>query len=78
MQRERFTNDASAVRQDKEEAQKIDEDFLEAMEYGMPPFGGIGVGIDRLTMFFTNKWAIKEVVLFPTLKAETATTESDE
>jgi lysyl-tRNA synthetase class 2 len=52
VQRERFTNDASAVRQDKEEAQKIDEDFLEAMEYGMPPFGGIGVGIDRLTMFF--------------------------
>lgn len=78
VQRERFTNDASAVRQDKEEAQRIDEDFLEAMEYGMPPFGGIGVGIDRLTMFFTNKWAIKEVVLFPTLKAETATTESDE
>ncbi len=45
----------------------------------MPPFGGIGIGIDRLTMFFTNKWAIKEVVLFPTLKAEAASpTEDDE
>lgn len=70
IQRDRFTKDSTVVRHDKEEAQKVDEDFIEAMEYGMPPLGGIGVGIDRLTMFFTNKWAIKEVVLFPTLKAD--------
>lgn len=70
IQRERFTQDIKAARRDKEEAQQVDEDFLTAMEYGMPPVGGIGMGIDRLTMFFTNTWAIKEVVLFPTLRAE--------
>ncbi len=79
VQRDRFTKDTNVVREDKEEAQKVDEDFLEAMEYGMPPFGGIGLGIDRLVMFLTNKWAIKEVVLFPTLKAERESPpESDE
>lgn len=68
VQRERFTNDMKAARLDKEEAQQLDEDFLTAMDYGMPPLGGIGIGIDRLTMFFTNTWAIKEVVIFPTLR----------
>lgn len=70
IQRQRLTKDSTAARADKEEAQHIDEDFLTAMEYGMPPLGGIGIGIDRLTMFFTNTWAIKEVVLFPTLRSE--------
>jgi len=70
IQRERFTSDVKATRKDKEEAQQIDEDFLTAIEYGMPPTGGIGIGIDRLTMFFTNTWAIKEVILFPTLRKE--------
>lgn len=68
IQRERFEADTSAVRRDKQEAQTIDEDFLEAMEYGMPPLGGIGIGIDRLTMFFTNTWSIKEVILFPLVR----------
>lgn len=67
-QRARFVSDEKLTRADKEEAQKVDDDFLEAMEYGMPPLGGIGIGIDRLTMFFTNTWAIKEVILFPTLR----------
>lgn len=67
-QRERFEQDVKAARKDKEEAQQVDEDFLEAMEYGMPPLGGIGIGIDRLTMFYTNTWSIKEVVLFPTMR----------
>lgn len=70
IQRERFTNDIKVARKDKSEAQQIDEDFLTAMEYGMPPLGGIGIGIDRLVMFYTNTWAIKEVVVFPTLRPE--------
>ena len=69
-QRRRFEEDVKAARRDKEEAQQVDEDFLEAMEYGMPALGGIGIGIDRLTMFFTNTWLIKEVILFPTLRPE--------
>ncbi len=71
LQRERFIGDLKAERLDKEEAQQVDEDFLTAMEYGMPPLGGIGIGIDRLVMFFTNKWAIKEIVLFPNLRKTT-------
>ena len=70
VQRSRFETDTKVARKDKEEAQKVDEDFLEAMEYGMPPIGGIGIGIDRLTMFFTNTWSIKEVMLYPTLRPE--------
>jgi lysyl-tRNA synthetase class 2 len=70
IQRERFESDVKMTRKDKSEAQQVDEDFLEAMEYGMPPIGGIGIGIDRLTMFFTNTWSIKEVILFPTLKPQ--------
>lgn len=69
-QRKRFVSDTKAARRDKEEAQQVDEDFLEAMEYGIPPLGGIGIGIDRLTMFFTNTWSIKEVILFPTMRPE--------
>jgi len=69
-QRERFESDVAATRRDKDEAQQVDEDFIEAMEYGSPPLGGIGIGIDRLTMFFTNTWSIKEVILFPTLRPE--------
>jgi lysyl-tRNA synthetase class 2 len=69
-QRKRFESDTKAARKDKEEAQHVDENFLEAMEYGMPPLGGIGIGIDRLTMFFTNTWSIKEVILFPLMRPE--------
>ncbi len=70
IQRERFEFDTKAARKEKEEVQQVDEDFLEAMEYGMPPLGGIGIGMDRLTMFFTNTWTFKEVLLFPTLRPE--------
>lgn len=70
IQRLRFETDSNATRKDKKEGQQVDEDFLTAMEYGMPPLGGIGIGIERLTMFFTNTWTVKEVVLFPTLKRE--------
>ncbi len=69
-QRKRFMSDVKAARKDKEEAQQVDENFLEAMEYGMPPIGGIGIGIDRLTMFFTNTWSIKEVILYPLMRPQ--------
>ncbi len=70
VQRSKLAADSDAARLDKTEAQHMDEDFIEAMEYGMPPFGGIGIGIDRLAMLLTNTWAVKEVILFPSLRPD--------
>lgn len=69
-QRERFVAEVYRKLDETESAQPLDEDFLESMEYGMPPFAGVGAGIDRLTMFFTNTWAIQETILFPFKKSE--------
>jgi len=69
-QRKRFLAQEKNKKAGDKDAQNLDEDFIEAMEYGMPPAGGVGIGIDRLTMLFTNMKNIKEVILFPTMRSK--------
>ncbi|MBQ3957130.1 MAG: lysine--tRNA ligase, partial [Clostridia bacterium] len=68
-QRARFAAQDAMAEQGDEEAQHTDEDFLNAMEIGMPPTGGIGYGIDRMCMLMTDSQAIRDVLLFPTMKS---------
>jgi len=67
-QRRRFEEQEKFFKQGLEEAQRMDEDFIEALEYGMPPAAGFGLGIDRLVSLLTNSHSLREVILFPTMR----------
>ncbi len=73
-QKERFEEQLKLSEKGDDEAMFIDHDFIRALEYGMPPTSGIGIGIDRLTMFMTNNASIQEVLFFPQMKPERAAT----
>lgn len=75
-QRERFEEQLKLQERGDDEAMFIDHDFLRALEYGMPPTAGIGIGIDRLTMLLTNNAAIQEVLFFPQMRPEVVATET--
>lgn len=69
-QKERFLKEVEEKEKGDEESHYFDSDYIEALEYGMPPTGGLGIGIDRLTMIITNKDSIREVILFPQLRSK--------
>jgi lysyl-tRNA synthetase class 2 len=77
-QYERFVEQMSERERGDEEAMVLDEDYIRALSYGMPPAAGIGIGIDRLVMLLTNKHSIRDVILFPHLRPERKSNEAEE
>ena len=69
-QLQRFIDEGYRASHGDEEAHPVDVDYIEALSYGMPPTGGFGMGVDRLTMLFTDKETIREVLLFPHLRSQ--------
>jgi lysyl-tRNA synthetase class 2 len=67
-QKERFLQQVSRRESGDEEANMMDDDYVNALEYGMPPTGGLGIGVDRLIMLLTDSYSIRDILLFPTMK----------
>ncbi len=77
-QRERFLEQMQQRERGDEEAMVLDEDYIRALSYGMPPAAGIGIGVDRFVMILANKHSIRDVILFPHMRPERKTREAEE
>ncbi|MGV8830320.1 MAG: amino acid--tRNA ligase-related protein, partial [Breznakibacter sp.] len=75
-QKARFEEEAKAGEQGDEEAESVDDDYIRALEYGLPPTGGLGIGLDRLIMLISEQQAIRDVLLFPAMRPEDGSTGS--